>query len=76
MTVTVDPESFNQLLSDVGYIKGTMQGLKTDVAEIKGDVKGVDSRLRSVELRGAANGAVAGTVVAIGIDLLKQKLGL
>jgi hypothetical protein len=75
MSVNVDPETFNQLLSDVGFIKGSMQGLRTDLTEIKTDVKGVDSRLRSVELRGAVHGA-AGTAVAVGIELLKQKLGL
>ena len=60
----------------LGKIEGTLAGIEDKVDGVSTSVRGLDTRMRSIEIKAAGHGAAAGTVMAVGIELLKQKLGM
>lgn len=70
------------LAERLGEVSGTLNGLKETVGDVKETVGGIDEkisklddRLRKVEQRTYAGSAVISGVVAVGIALIKDKLG-
>ena len=60
----------------LGRIESKLEALIDSHSEMKTDVRNLNSRVGSVEVSGAKYGATAGVIVAIGIDLIKSKMGL
>lgn len=74
-------EMSDQHLVLLGEIKGIVEGLKAgqqsqieQLQALGGRVDQVDTRLRAVEQRSAALGAVSGGAMAIGIQLIIESL--
>lgn len=65
----------DQHLIMLGQIHGKLEALEAGQAEIKTAVTSIDGRLRAVETKAAGWGALSGGVVAVGIALIKAKLG-
>lgn len=65
----------NEINRSLGRIEGKLDDLKT----LPERIDKIDERLRNVEIKAAKNGAIAGVVtggiVAVGIELVKAKIG-
>jgi len=68
--------NLNDVFHRLGNIEGTVNGMASDIKEVKATTSAMDGRLRTVEQRSATLGALSGGIVAIGVGLLKQKLGI
>lgn len=66
----------DEIQRSLGRIESTLQSLAESHAEMKADVRELNKRVGKVEISGAKYGATAGVMVAIGIDLIKSKMGM
>ena len=51
----------------LGRIEGRLEGIRSDVHDVKESVDGLDERMRGVETRVAINSGVISTVVSAGV---------
>jgi len=63
-----------EIMRALGRIEGQIDGLKTTVTSIDAKQDKIDNRLRKVEVRGAINGAVTGSIMGVGVSLLVSGL--
>jgi len=64
----------NDLL--IGEIKGKLDLIIAGQDEIRRDIATLNTRLGKVEVSGAKYGATAGLLVAVGLEFVKNKLGM
>lgn len=69
------PNELNEINRALGRIEGKIDSLK----DLPDRIDKIDERLRNVEVKAAKNGAIAGLVtggiVAVGIEIVKAKIG-
>lgn len=58
----------------LGEIKGKLEALASTVDSMDGKLDSIDSRVRTLETRAAGAGAIAGTIVSVGIAVIIEKL--
>ena len=63
-----------QILRSLGQIEGRLKGIESTQSMHTGKLDGIDGRLRKVETRAAGTGALAGGIVAVGVQLLVNKI--
>lgn len=69
-------EILMELQRAVGNIEGKLTGIEDKVDGVSSGIQGLDKRMRTIEIKAAGNGAAAGTLMAIGVEFVKQKLGM
>lgn len=69
------PNELNEINRALGRIEGKIDALE----DLPKRIDKIDERLRNVEVKAAKNGAIAGLVtggiVAVGIEIVKAKIG-
>lgn len=66
----------DEIAFKLGEIHGTLQAIqKNDEAQTK-KIDRINSRITSIEVKSAANGATAGGIIAVAIEAIKQSLGI
>ena len=60
----------------LGEIKGKLDMVIDSQAEIKQELGGLTKRVGKTEIANAKYGVVAGTIAAVGVDLIKKQMGL
>lgn len=58
----------------LGEIKGKLETLAGSVGDLADGTQRLDDRLRRLETRAAAHGALAGGVVSVGLALIIEKV--
>lgn len=66
-------------LNEINRALGRIEGKIDALEDLPKRIDKIDERLRNVEVKAAKNGAIAGVVtggiVAVGIELIKAKIG-
>lgn len=65
----------DQIMKELGEIKGLLTGVKEQQDRLDETVTRLDDRLRTVEKAGALTGAVSGAVMAVAVGFLQSVLG-
>ncbi len=60
----------------LGEIKGKLDMVIENQNQHGTKIDGIDNRLGNVEIKAARNGMITGGIAAIGVSLIRQKLGL
>jgi len=61
-----------EIMRAIGRLEGKVDGLADGIKDQSNKIDKMDDRVRKTELRSAANGMVAGGVMAVGIVMIRE----